>query len=171
MHFGDPTFQFHTAMAQLYGLFAIRSAADTILPPRFVKYAATIEAEIETLATNTQLDVTAMRRATWQMLNASKALEAALATQLPAHILASLNRKLLLAERCFLDDRLSGRPWYRHVLWTPSPTNSYAGSAFFSIYSASAQGDHNRAQFLADRIAQVIEAAADFLNPDEPMLG
>lgn len=54
------------------------------------------------------------------------------------------------------------------MLWTPSPFDSYSGGAFYAIYHAAATNGTGirSAQFVADRIAQVIEGAADFLAPD-----
>lgn len=56
----------------------------------------------------------------------------------------------------------------RHVIWTPSPFDSYAGGAFYAVYNSAANNltGTRSPQFLADRIAQVIEGVADALAPD-----
>jgi len=88
------------------------------------------------------------------------------ATSDPIEI-ASINRRLMFTERCFLNEDISPEKWFNHVIWAPSPFDSYEGSAFFAVYNANKTATRvHSAQFLADRIAQVIEGAADFIAPD-----
>jgi len=78
----------------------------------------------------------------------------------------AINDRLMLTERLFLSDQsLTGRPWYRHVIFTPSVNNSYASQAFPAIVDA-IEGNNPDAQLITDRIALVISGAASFLSND-----
>jgi len=56
------------------------------------------------------------------------------------------------------------------VLWTPSLSDSYAGSAFLAVYSAASAGQLDTAQLLADRIALLLDGVADYLKPTNSLL-
>jgi len=79
--------------------------------------------------------------------------------------LRALNDRLMMTERAFLGDPLiSGSKYFLHVISTPSADDAYSANAFPAIYSAINAGDLKTAQFVMDRIAQLIDGAADFLS-------
>jgi hypothetical protein len=76
-----------------------------------------------------------------------------------------LSDRLAAAESAFLGPpQLSGHQYYAHVLFSPAADDSYAASLFPAVINQIARGNTTEAQFIADRITQMIYFAAEFLD-------
>ncbi|MGE5245227.1 MAG: M28 family metallopeptidase [Betaproteobacteria bacterium] len=130
--FGDPTFRYHAAMAQFWGVLALRLANADVVPLDYRAYAARIgQFIVETTRKtppNERPTLAPLRAASIRFAKAAEQAAAAerqlLAAAHPdASRIAALNHALLGVERAFLDPRgLPGRPWYRHLIYAPQPT-------------------------------------------------
>ena len=127
---GDPGFRYHVAMVQLWGVLAMRLAEADVVPLDYAPYAASIRTflnEVEGRWTGRDTAVfDAARQAVAELSTAAGTLNdarrAALSSGDSARI-ADLNRRLLSAERAFLDPAgIPGRPWYRHLVYAPKHT-------------------------------------------------
>jgi N-acetylated-alpha-linked acidic dipeptidase len=127
---GDPGFRYHVAMVQFWGVLALRLAEADIIPLDYEPYAAAIRTYVTEMESRwTARDKTAFagaRQAVAELASAAAALNdarrEALASGDGARI-DGLNRRLLAAERAFLDEAgIPGRPWYRHLIYAPKHT-------------------------------------------------
>jgi len=170
-NFGDPGFLFHKSMVNFYGSLVLEVADNRILPFDYRDYAALIQkgiADLEAEANrlNFFLVFTNLKNSAQNFSNVANATiaeiaEAAGKTELEVR---GLNDRLMYAERAFLSDSfVSGSLYFLHVLSAPSDTDSYSGGMFPAVYEAFAEGDGAKAQFLMDRIALIINGAADYL--------
>jgi hypothetical protein len=81
--------------------------------------------------------------------------------------LRSVNDRIMLFERSFLTDDpqlTGGRPWYKHTVYASSGDDWYAGVAFSVLGQAIAQQDWTQVEYLAGRIALVLEGSASTLS-------
>ena len=77
----------------------------------------------------------------------------------------ALNDALMAGERSFiLREGLPGRAWDKHVLFTPSATNSYGASIFPGVTDAMAEGDIRLAQKQLDVICHLLAQATAVLE-------
>ncbi|HYO64179.1 MAG TPA: M28 family metallopeptidase [Pyrinomonadaceae bacterium] len=184
--FGDPTFEYHVASAQLWGTVALRLAEARALPFDYTDYAAQIRefvAETQRAALRRGLapvdfDARAMLEAVAQFESeARRANERRLElvdeyarTRLRADDsnaravarLRRLNDSLLAAERALTDARgLRGRPWYKHQIYAPGFYTGYAAQPLPDLRQAVDERNPTEARQAAERItAAVLRAAA-----------
>jgi N-acetylated-alpha-linked acidic dipeptidase len=156
--FGDPGFQYHAAMARLWGLMALRLANADVLPFDYAVYGRDILAyldDLEALARARQVEVD---------LGPARAAAAALA-RLPAAgpvpddggFTTARNAALMQAERDLLSrDGIPRRPWFRHLVYAPLPT--YEAETLPGVREAILAGDAaaagQQAAVLADALAR-----------------
>eukprot|EP00898_Chlorokybus_atmophyticus_P008184 jgi/Chlat1/8367/Chrsp80S09218 len=186
--FGDPGFHKHVAMAQLWGMSALRFADDHILPLNFTNYAFVLAEQTsklhDMLRTSSGFSTVSLSPITLALSELHEAAEAASREQAELRLLlaapqqrdaqhaqrmACLNQRLLLAERGFLDfDGLAGRPWFRHLVYAPAQFNSYGSSEFPGITDAVTEsattGDWKPVQHEVHRVARVIVRASRILS-------
>ncbi|KAJ4979806.1 hypothetical protein NE237_010586 [Protea cynaroides] len=132
--YGDPSFHRHVAVAGIWGLLALQLAGDPILPFNYLSYAAQLQEHASSLRnllgnstslhaiTTSIQDLAAVAK---QMEEEAKKLREQETTddllELKRH---SLNDRLMLAERAFLDaEGLQGRPWFKHLVYGPINDN------------------------------------------------
>lgn len=117
--FGDPTFEYHAAMARFYGAMTIKMASASSLPFNFLDYCDELEHQIALLANASIVNVTALSSAVADFRAAAVRTYAELHDDASTDtgLLAAINRRLMLTERCFLDAQLSPVPWF----WYPNP--------------------------------------------------
>jgi len=161
----DP-YVYHAALSRAFGLLALDFVDSPILSFDFVQYADAIRRSIDQIViiapslnySNINNAVNELRAAAIEVQQNITGNEGLLAQR-------AINDRLMLTERFFLGDAtLSGREWYRHVIFTPSLNNSYASDSFPVIHDAIAQQRLAYAQFLTDRIAQLLSGAAKYLS-------
>lgn len=143
--FGDPTFAYHVAAAQLWGTMAMRIAGAEGLPFDYTSYAGEVRtffdesvkfaqgrklaSGFDDKAMNEALDEFAKEAARIEQ-NRVEALAELSRNKSDAGALAKLtriNKALIAAERSLVDDRgLRGRPWYKHQIYAPGFYTGYA---------------------------------------------
>jgi N-acetylated-alpha-linked acidic dipeptidase len=135
--FGDPTFEFHVALAKILGTIALRLDESDTLPFDYTAYAAEISRAANDLATRTAkqgigaADVPAVSDAAAQLTasaaRASQAMQQSANTSRGAAKQNELNRELVSVEQALLaPEGLAGRAWYKHTIYAPG---TYAGYA------------------------------------------
>ena len=130
-HFGDVGFKKHRAMAQIFGLLAVRLAGCKLIQFEARGYSASLQRHLAVLKSKEEdkpLDwgvlesaMTAFTSATQKLdLKARELTTKDVPNRDAADLdLAVLNRKYIDLERGFLLDKnhgLPGRPWYRHMV-------------------------------------------------------
>jgi N-acetylated-alpha-linked acidic dipeptidase len=177
-HFGDPTFEYHVAAAQIWGTVALRLANAAGLPFDYQDYAAQLRDfanETTRLANrkkfgsafdarpllkavdnfNDEAEKISKRRLDLEKQDSTSASEK----------LARLNDALIQAERAFTDDRgLRGRTWFKHQVYAPGFYTGYAALPFPDLRQAIEDGRAADAGEAAARITDAIERATEVLK-------
>lgn len=121
-HFGDPTFELHLASAQLLGKLAIRLATQPVLPLDYREYAADLLALASELQATANSLGAVVANVSFEPLLAAIAnfnqsanavaaeVASAMAVTPSEDVLATLNDRLMTAERAFLQDNAI-KPW------------------------------------------------------------
>jgi N-acetylated-alpha-linked acidic dipeptidase len=136
-HFGDPTFEYHAALARVIGTIALRLDEADVLPFDYPAYASEIAHaanELTARASQGNADgpsIKSISEATSQFSasasRVTQALQSLSASALTAGKQAEINRALAAVEQSLLvPEGLAGRPWYKHTIYAPG---SYAGYA------------------------------------------
>ncbi|HEV8588631.1 MAG TPA: M28 family metallopeptidase [Pyrinomonadaceae bacterium] len=176
-HFGDPTFQYHVAAAQIWGTVAMRLAGAAALPFDYNDYAA----ELREFVRETKRLANQKKRGDWvderPLLDAINDLadEAAKIekrrrdllddTTRNATKLQRINDALIQAERALIDGRgLRGRGWYKHQIYAPGFYTGYAALPLPDLRQAIEDGRADDARDAAARIMEAIEGAAEVLK-------
>ena len=127
-HFGDPGFEYHVALTQIWGLTALRLANADLLPFDYEANAAALETFLRELERNSKIDPQQLPlselhqriaefRAAGQALR-NRTLSDLAADHSSARGLQDLNAQLLQVESNWLDPAgIPGRPWFRHLLY------------------------------------------------------
>ncbi len=185
--FGDPTFAYHVAAAQIWGTIAMRLADASALPLDYTDYAA----QLRDFLTETQR--TAARRRLADAFDA-KALNDAIKDfmEAAAHIdkrkreavreietkgttnstnqrtlarLRRINDALVAAERALTDTRgLRGRSWYKHQIYAPGSYTGYAVQPMPDLLQAIEDRNPTNAREAATRITEAITRATEVLR-------
>src|SRR5277367_4793409 len=135
--FGDPTFEFHVALAKILGTLALRLDESDTLPFDYSAYAAEIARAANDLAARAaklgigSSDVPAISDAAAQLTasaaRASQALQHWPNASPNSARQNDLNRELVSVEQALLaPEGLAGRTWYKHTIYAPG---TYAGYA------------------------------------------
>ncbi|KAJ4811317.1 Transferrin receptor protein 2 [Rhynchospora pubera] len=144
---GDPLFHRHLAIAEIWGLFAIRLADDLILPFDYQSYASQLEDYVHALRDflDEKLSLEPIHAAIMDLHNAANyaftegqklELQQILGDDAILRI-RTLNDRLMLAERSFLQEEgLDGRHWFKHLLYSPPEDYESKLSFFTSIADA-----------------------------------
>jgi N-acetylated-alpha-linked acidic dipeptidase len=135
--FGDPTFEFHVALAKILGTLALRLDESDMLPFDYSAYAAEISRAANDLATRaakqgvgvTELPAVSVAAAqlTASAARAAQALQQLSNASPNAAKQNEINRELVSVEQALLaPEGLAGRTWYKHTIYAPG---TYAGYA------------------------------------------
>ena len=128
-HFGDPTFQYHVAMAQIWGTLALRLANADVLPFDYAEYAKELLTHLKELQNSHRDSVIASENperlhqllTRWE--TAADSLHNALTLRLNAGDLTTIektNRGLYqLEQRLTSEAGLPLRPWFKHLIYAP----------------------------------------------------
>ncbi|PIN14330.1 Transferrin receptor and related proteins containing the protease-associated (PA) domain [Handroanthus impetiginosus] len=148
--FGDPTFQRHVAVASIWGLVALRLADAEILPFNYHTYALELQKSAEDLKSEVSnrgitlvpllKSINELEKAAIKINAEIKALEGSkgwTSMWKDDRKVRELNDRLMMAERAFTDrEGLSGRSWYKHLIYAPSKHNDYGSKSFPGIDDA-----------------------------------
>ncbi|ORX53164.1 Zn-dependent exopeptidase [Hesseltinella vesiculosa] len=180
--FGDPTFEYHAAMARIAGSLVLRLADERVLPLYPTDYAAELikyTADIEKYAGKTFSELHGalkrMVRRSNRFENTLGRLEKKLAkysdlkdSELPEDLaaqVATVNEQLVRFERGFLDPKgIQSRPWFKHVVYAPSLWEGYSSQTFAAIAEAVDENDDKQVDYAAHRAAKFIKKASKSLK-------
>jgi N-acetylated-alpha-linked acidic dipeptidase len=186
--FGDPSFVYHVAAAQVCGTIALRLADAQALPLDYTDYATQLKdfmTETTRTATRRRLadsfDAKALndaikdfadeatrldkrRRETLTEIEASRT-AASDANSKAAQRLKRINDALISTERALTDSRgLRGRPWYKHQIYAPGYYTGYAAQPLPDLRQAIEDRNATNAREAAARITEAIRRATDALR-------
>ena len=173
-HFGDPTFRYHIAMAQIWGIMALRLAGADILPFDYATYADELlsylkalqnENKHSTITKNSPERLRALLRE-WEITAAD--LHKDLATRLENGEYvetAMINRSLQGLEQILTSESgLSLRPWFKHLAYAPGLYTGYAAVLFPGIQDALEMNDEAQASVEVDRLAEAFKQMIEALE-------
>jgi N-acetylated-alpha-linked acidic dipeptidase len=181
-HFGDPTFVYHVAAAQLWGTVAMRLADAAGLPLDYRDYAGQVReffdqnmkfAKRRKLAA--AFDAEPMTKAMEKFADEAERVEKArqetvTETEREGNSsavakLKRINDALLAVERSLTDDRgLRGRTWYTHQIYAPGTYTGYAAQPLPDFRQALDDRNTANAKEGLDRIVEALNRAAETLR-------
>ena len=173
-HFGDPTFRYHVAMTQIWGIMALRLAEADILPFDYAAYADELLSHLKALQNeNKHSTITKDRperlRALlrkWEIIaaNLHKDLTAQLESGDPVET-ENINRSLQRLEQILTSESgLPLRPWFKHLAYAPGLHSGYAAVIFPGIQDALEMNDEEQASIEVDRLAEAFERMIEALE-------
>ncbi|KAG6769991.1 hypothetical protein POTOM_025658 [Populus tomentosa] len=149
--FGDPMFQRHIAVASVWGLTALQLADEEFLPFDYLSYAYELQKNAKDLEDEISdkgirlaplfESIKRLRDAATKINQERKAIEEnrvwAWKFKKDQVKVREINDRLMMAERAFTDaEGLSGRSWYKHLIYAPSKHDDYGSSYFPGIDDA-----------------------------------
>jgi N-acetylated-alpha-linked acidic dipeptidase len=186
--FGDPTFQYHVAAAQVWGTVALRLADASGLPFDYTDYAAQLREFLKETARAAarrkladSFDAKAMadaindldkeaaqidkrRRETVLEVERTR-VEANDSHPRAVARLQRINEALIDAERALTDDQgLRGRAWYKHQIYAPGYYTGYAAQPLPDLRQAIDDGNATAAREASVRITRAIRRATEVLR-------
>jgi N-acetylated-alpha-linked acidic dipeptidase len=148
-HFGDPGYRYHTLMAQLWGVLALRLANAEILPYDFDSYGENIRQFVVDLNlanhVSGHIDLAPLQQHITDFQAAGRELNRAAAQaissgRLDAAAARSVNQQLMQVERNWcIPQGIPGRPWFKHSLYAARYT--YAHLELPGLTEAAEAGD------------------------------
>ena len=175
--FGDPTFAYHVAAAQLWGTVALRLADAHGLPFTYSDYGEQIReffnqsvktAKSRKLATafNEREMNEAIEDFSREAARVEKSREELLKSERTSdEKLRRINDALIAAERALTDDQgLRGRPWYKHQIYAPGFYTGYAAQPLPDFRQALDDRNGAQAKQSLDRIVAAIRRATEVLR-------
>ena len=179
---GDPDFTFHVAMAQVWGLVALRLAGSSSATPQLLLLNASTQGEAidsyieeakKVLNHTAPLDFSSLDAASLLFRKAAGHIMSQVAhlrdmgASAPPSKVAEVNRRLGFLERHFLLAKgLPGRKWFRHCLQAPGLYTGYAPKTLPGIYEAIMAKSWDLAQVQIHAAADRIAAAATSLSAE-----
>ncbi len=183
-HFGDPSFGYHVAAAQLWGTIAMRLADAPGLPFDYRDYAGQVQEffdQSQKTAKRRKLDsaynATPMNKAIEKFSEEAGRLESARqetvgelgrggnGANAARAKLRRINDSLLAVERSLTDDRgLRGRTWYTHQIYAPGTYTGYAAQPLPDFRQALDDRNTANAKEALDRIIEALNRASETLR-------
>ena len=179
--FGDPTFEFHAASAQIGAVALLRLANAEILPYDYVEYARTMRrfaSQVERSIADRQWRLSgavlssAVERMERAAIAFTQARDRALAAQLSPTTAKKVNATLLGVERQLTRPQgLVTRPWFRNLIYASDENNGYSTMVLPSVNEAIRLGNEAAVEReLADLVqrfdsaTRVLEVATGLLE-------
>ena len=160
-HFGDPTFQYQVAMAQIWGIIALRLSNADILPFDYDVYAKTLLDELETLEDSVPIESERLLALLTEWEQTATTLNQQFEKYLMSENkekIVEINQRLFQLERTLTDDAgLPLRPWFKHLVYAPGLNTGYAAVVFPGIRDAIENGDVAKAKIETTRLAEAFE--------------
>ncbi len=181
-NFGDPTFEYHAAMARVMGLAALRLADADLLPIDHSGVARAVPRYLEDVAAQAakaaegrgekppalEAPFGLLREAAERLARASSSARErgeAAAGKKDGSALAEVNAAVLRAEREYLDRTgVPGRPWFRSLLQAPGFDAGYAPATLPGVREAAMSGEIDRVSVEVARLVARLDAAAAVLS-------
>ena len=172
--FGDPTFRYHVAMTQIWGIIALRLAGADILPFDYAAYADELLSHLKALQ-NENKDSTITRNRPerlrallrrWEIVaaNLHKDLTTRLESREPIET-EKINRSLQNLEQILTSESgLPLRPWFKHLAYAPGLHSGYAAAIFPGIQDALEINDEEQASIEVDRLASAFQRMIEALE-------
>jgi N-acetylated-alpha-linked acidic dipeptidase len=168
---GDPGYLYHATLARYWGLAGLRLAECDVVPLDYAAYAREVQSYLDEVgnaaaARSLELDLAPARLAAQRWEQAADALaqsrNRALASGDTAR-LARIHAALLKVERALLDPAgLSGRPWFKHLVYAPRPT--YKALVLPGLSEAVEANDPTRARSEVARLSAALDRAASAVD-------
>jgi N-acetylated-alpha-linked acidic dipeptidase len=168
---GDPGYFYHAAMARYWAVAALRLAECDFVPLDYAAYAREVgtyinEAQKAAQQQQLQVEFKSVTEAVTRWEKAGRLIleRAARAVQTGDKArLKRLHKALLKGERALLDQAgLSGRPWFKHLIYAPRPT--YKPLVLPGLTEAIEAGDRNRVEAEMERLSSALNRAASALE-------
>ncbi|RHY95810.1 hypothetical protein DYB35_002965 [Aphanomyces astaci] len=181
--FGDPSFTFHRAAAQLYGSALLTFSDAVFLPYDFAEYAKDLRTgkdelarvlktfgaislnldrleraitTFEKAAHHANTEMTLMQDEMLDVLNGQMVVDVKRARD--------MNNRLMMTERAFLfPEGLPGKPWLKHSVYGHSVWNDYNVTLFPGVFNALSDSSVIDAKHQLHRLCRAIEDATDAL--------
>jgi N-acetylated-alpha-linked acidic dipeptidase len=176
----DPQFAFSVLAAQTTGVALLRLADAEVLPFDYESYGRQIleyigEIEQQALKASADgaktIDFAALRSEAEALTKAGAEIRArgdallADASAASATDLASINHRLMMAERDFIEPAgLPDRPWYRHVIYAPGLYTGYGVKTIPGVREAVDAGNYPRAAAQAAIVVRALQRATKTLR-------
>jgi len=170
---GDPAFEYHITLTDIWGLLALRLANADVLPYDFGFNALALDHFLTALELRSKIDPHKLRlkklherfvdfQSTGSELG--EAVEQGLGRgAIPAEKMRQLNEELLQVESNWLDpDGIPGRPWFEHLVYAARYT--YAHLEFPGLTEAVEKGDWKLASDQAALIERALENNIELLR-------
>lgn len=181
--FGDPDYIYHKTLGEFVTRVLIALSEDILLPMSALDYAKKIHGLVNSLNSSVSgilndnnISFAHLHEASAEFLGKSEEFQTYLKantdySELPL-MLRSINDRLSSLERKFLYlPGLPGRPSFRHLVFAPSSTDTYAGSAFPGVSDAIADAkdtaEWNEVEKQITLAVWKIKSAARSLSFDE----
>ena len=173
--FGDPTFEYHAALAQLIGVLALRLDEADVLPFDYSAYASEVSRAANVMASRANqmgMEGTTVQKVTDAVAQlTASATRASQASRGSGHSLLDLaaqnkiNRELVNVEQALLvPEGLSGRPWYKHSIYAPGSYAGYAAQMLPGVNEALDKNDPETFQREANALAAALLRASARLD-------
>ena len=171
--FGDPTFEYHTALTKIWGLTALRLANSDILPFDFAANASALreflgELEHREKITSEQVALKKLHEHIAEFEVAGKQLREVTLRDLASgsvnpEKIQQLNERLLQVESNWLDPAgIPGRPWFQHLLYSSRYT--YAHLEFPGLTEAVEAANWKLAAEQANLLEKALEKNTELLR-------
>ncbi len=176
-HFGDPTFKYSVAAAQVYGMLALRLADADVVPLDYEDYGHAIEGylqglqeELEKNGQGDKLDAKPAAKAAKEFTARARLLEEKITAltqtgKAGAGVLTAVNQDLVDVEHDFLlEAGLPDRAWFRHALYAPGVYTGYAAVVLPGVRAAMGRNDWATATQQLELVRAAIERGTATLN-------
>ena len=145
--FGDPSFEYHVALAKILGTLALRLDEADTLPFDYSAYAAEISRAANELASRATkqgisgADVQSVTNAAAQLTasaaSVSQAMQHWVSAPPDATRQSEINHQLVSVEQALLSpEGLAGRTWYKHTIYAPGMYAGYAAEVLPGVNEA-----------------------------------
>jgi N-acetylated-alpha-linked acidic dipeptidase len=169
--FGDPGFKKHLAVAQLFGVLAVKLANMKVIPFQGVEYAVVLGKHSKELKAIGKVDTKILDEGIANFRKSAEKLDAeAVGLDDPAaedaqRKIVGVNERYMKIERGFLrkDGGLPGREWFKHMVFAPGLWLGYQGVVFPGVLEALGDGDLEGAKVWVERVAGAINDLAESL--------